>query len=282
MFVSLVKNLFVLFVFFLMISNNFAQSDSTSTESVKILLENGGTILGKLIEKDSLQYRILDENQIEMIIPADKIERVEFITGREKFNNVNDSRLLFSPTARMPDAGSVYLSVAELFFPFLSVSPLDFATIGGGISIIPGVEHQFYYFAPKVGVSFDDLNFAAGALVLNTLNSPSNEDNVGIYYGAATLDLPRAGITLGLGYGYHGEDVARDPAIMVGFEIQLTGGSYLISENWLLNNSKFQFITLGVRVFGTHFCGDFALGMPLQTGSRGFPILPWVGVGYNF
>ena len=69
----------------------------------------------------------------------------------------------------MLEKGQGYFSNYYLFFPGAAYGLTDRLTVGGGMSVFPGVgfDEQMYYIAPKVGLkNTEKFNLAAGALLI--------------------------------------------------------------------------------------------------------------------
>ncbi len=121
---------------------------------------NGSTHIGRIVEVDSLMVRF-ETNFGLVAIPILEIEKIEEVekralkNGQYWFRNPNATRLYFSPTARMLKQGQGYFSNYYLFFPGMAYGLTNYLTIGGGMSVFPGVafDKQLLYFAPKVGLA---------------------------------------------------------------------------------------------------------------------------------
>ena len=110
-------------------------------------------------------------------------------------------------------------------------------------------------------------------------------EGLGIVYGATTYGTPRAALTVGLGYGYVGGEFSDNPVLLIGGEAQAGNSIKFISENWFPIGSDVSLLSLGIRAFGDNLAVDFGFFYPLYRGSgipSGFPLIPWLGMIYNF
>jgi hypothetical protein len=278
-------SLWVLLVFFAFSANVFAQQDSTITGVHKIYLKDGSVLVGySQSENDSLlTFKTL--TSMELLIPRDQILKRETTSGtlvRGEFwrRDPNRTRMLFAPTARPLKTGQGYFSIYEIFFPFVAVGLTDFLSIAGGMTLVPGAENQLFYIAPKITpVHLENFDVAAGVLYILI---PTDSENAGIVYGVSTYGTEKASLTVGLGWGFLGDDFSDKPILVLGGDVRLSGKTKLITENWILPDSDVSLVSLGIRFFGENLAADFGLVYPAGEDPEGFPFLPWVGFAYNF
>ena len=197
------SGLFVFFILFLGGTMNAQESqikvkltipDSTTIQILKT--KDGSTLIGRIIEisESDIQF---ETNIGNLTIPIAKIENIKeapvtsIKDGKYWFPNSNSTRLFFAPTGRMLKKGEGYFSDYYLFFPGIAYGVSDNVTIGGGISLIPGVgfENQIFYLTPKIGIkATENANFAAGALIMRVSDFGDDDHPiVGILYGVGTF-----------------------------------------------------------------------------------------------
>lgn len=219
-------------------------------------------------------------------IPYAKIKHITYILpetikhGEYWVPNPNTTRLFFSPTARMLPKGGGYFSDHYIFFPAITVGITDYFTLGGGLSIFPGISmsDQVFYVTPKIGGQINDnLNLAAGTLLLSI---SSENETAGILYGVATYGKTDASLTLGLGYGFINGDLAARPVIMFGGEKRLTRRMTFVSENWIYPGEA-PLISYGFRFFGESLSVGLAAINTLGEGFT-FPGVPYLDFAINF
>jgi len=265
-------------------AQNAAGSDTG--KMVRIETKSGQVFRG-IIEKQTVEAITLQtRNGLILTIPRENITKIEAIgedeiSSKYSYKDPNDTRLFFAPTARTLKQGQGYFSDYELFFPSFGVGAFDFLTIGGGITIFPGSDFQLYYVAPKIRLlHMGKLDVAAGTVYMN---ATTNEGfGGGIAWGLATYGTSDLAATVGLGWGYSGEDISDSPVVMLGGEARVSQSIKLLSEAWLFPNSDYNPIIFGIRFFGRRLAAD--LGMIYVTGTKtsGWPFFPWVGFAYNF
>ena len=291
------SGLFVFFILFLGGTMNAQESQIkvklTIPDSTIIQILNttdGSTLIGRIVE--------IGENEIQfettigkLTIPIAKIENIKeapvtsIKDGKYWFPNSNSTRLFFAPTGRMLKKGEGYFSDYYLFFPGIAYGVSDNVTIGGGISLIPGVgfENQIFYLTPKIGIkATENANFAAGALIMRVSDFGDDDHPiVGILYGVGTFGTTDKSFTIGIGYGFADGDLAEKPMIMVGGESRVSRRIALVTENWILPGVDNPLISYGVRFFGEKLSVDLALLNTLGEDSL-FPGVPYLDFVFNF
>lgn len=264
------------------------------SHQVQILsLKDGSSFIGRIVEvgEDEVQFQSelgvlrISVSKIKDIreVPAFSIKK-----GKYWFPNPNATRLYFSPTGRTLKKGEGYLADYYLFFPMAAYGITDNISIGGGISIFPGIniDDQIFYFTPKVGVKASEkLNLSVGALVVRIPEVLDDEEDtsetVGILYGVGTFGTPDLSFTAGLGYGFVGSDFAEKPMVMVGGEWRLSRRISLISENWIFPGVDEPLVSYGIRFLGEKLSID--LGFINLLGETDiFPGVPYIDFVFNF
>lgn len=248
--------------------------------------KNGSTNIGRIVEIEDHEIRFETEFGI-VTIPVGKIKEVKEVplsairNGQYWFPNPNTTRLYFAPTGRMLTQGEGYFSDFYLFFPGIAYGVTDHFTIGGGLSLFPGVamSDQLFYFTPKVGLAAtENLNLATGLLLVKV---PDQSSTAGIFYGVSTYGTPEGSATMGFGYGWVDGDVARTPMIMMGGEVRLSRRTAFVTENWIFPEVDQPVISYGFRFFGEKLSVDLALWTPLGADAI-FPGVPYMDFVVNF
>ena len=209
-------------------------------------------------------------------VPASSIKN-----GQYWYPNPNATRLYFGPTARTLGKGEAYFADYELFFPALTVGVTDRFTIGGGMSIFPGIglDKQVFYLTPKVGMkASENVNFATGALLVKV---PDVSQVVGIVYGLGTFGTTDQSVSVGLGYGFVGRHTADKPMLMIGGEKRFTRRLAFVSENWIIPGTDHPLISYGLRLIGESLTVDLAF---LNTTGEDaiFPGIPFIDLVFKF
>jgi len=278
-------------LFLLVVPATLRAAASDSTNQVhRITLKDGSAFVGIITSStpDSLGIRM--GSGITITLPREAISNIERLRGTieaGEYRRVdpNGSRLLFGPTARPLRSGEGYFAAYEIFFTYAAVGIADVLSLGGGLTIVPGAPDQIFYLAPKLAFTTRDemISAGVGALYMTTFSGES--DALGMVYGIGTYGTPRAGLTLGLGYGHSEGEFASNPVVLVGGEVQVSNSFKLITENWFPVGSDVSILSFGFRFFGDNIAADLGFFYPMENGegiSEGFPFLPWLGFAYNF
>jgi hypothetical protein len=257
-----------------------------STHIQILTTRNGSTNIGRIIEVKKHEIRFETDFGV-VTIPAAEIEEVKEVplsairNGQYWFSNPNATRLYFAPTGRMLKQGEGYFSDVYLFFPGVAYGVTNNITIGGGLSLFPGVDmnKQLFYFTPKVGLTATrNLNLAAGLLLIRV---PDESATAGIFYGVSTYGASEGSVTMGFGYGFVDSDVAEKPMIMVGGEVRLSRRSAFVTENWIFPEVDQPLISYGFRFFGEKLSVDLALWSTIGPDAI-FPGIPYIDFVVNF
>ncbi len=195
------------------------------------------------------------------------------------FPNPNRTRLFFAPKATMLEKGTGYVQNIYVFFMGATFGVTDYITLGGGLSLFPGVDEQLLYLTPKVGFSLTQrFGVAAGAIAVSIPDE--DEGSAGILYGVGTYGDSDRNVTLGVGYGYRKDDLDNDAMFMLGLEYRLTRRLAFVSENWTFPGVDQPLLAFGLRFFGEELAFDFALARIADDGDAVF--VPYVDFVYNF
>jgi hypothetical protein len=264
-----------------------AQQDSTVSAKVwRIELKDGFEAIGTILKEDSSQVVLLSISKITMQIPRTEIKVIKplsgtVIQGEFRHSDPNYTRLFFAPTGRPLKSGQGYLSVYEIFFPFLAVGVADVLTLAGGMSLIPGAREQLFYLSPKLTpFHFAKTDLSVGLLYANTTGGDAAA--IGVVYGVGTYGTADAAITAGAGWGFANGELSNRPVFVLGGELRVSRTVKLMTENWITSSSNLVTVILGVRFFGENLAADLGFLRPPKFESAGFPFIPWGGFTYNF
>ncbi|NKB65610.1 MAG: hypothetical protein GKR89_00995 [Candidatus Latescibacteria bacterium] len=286
--------MFQIFVVLLLGTAAWAQSEPSpdqhtpAADSLHVLTTlDGDTHIGRITSEqgDTLHFRT---QYGDLSIPRAAIDRVETIAPDQPadrpywFANPNTTRLYFAPTGRMLEQGSGYFADYYLFFPGFSYGISDRLSLGGGLSVLPGIDfdEQIFYLTPKLGLHQSKrFNLAVGALLVKI---PVDDDpTVGVLYSVATFGKANNSLTAGLGYGFVDSDFSSRPMIVLGGEKRLSRRLGLVTENWLFPGVDEPLISYGVRFFGKDLSVDLSLLNVLGQEAI-FPGIPYVDFVFNF
>jgi len=271
------------------VKNNLKVPDSQHIQV--ITTQDKSTMIGRIVEVK--EQEILFKTDFgEITIPIQKIKSIELVPlsaikeGKYWFPNPNVTRLFVGSTARMLKKGDGYFADSYLFFPSIAYGITDNLTIGGGMSLLPGVDidKQFFYFMPRVGLkAAQNLNFAAGALIIKIPDFDDNDESplVGLLNLHGTYGSSNSSFTFGFGYGFVDDEIADKPFVQIGGEQRISRRLSLVTENYLLPGVDDPLISYGIRFFGEKISVDLAF-LNVLSDEIIFPGIPYVDFVINF
>lgn len=206
------------------------------------------------------------------------------------FSNPHSTRLLFSPTAFPLEKGTGYFSDIYLFFVSVQHGITDRFSLGAGMSIFPGINFadNLIYITPKYTiVDAPQLKLSLGGFLgaagLASNEFDNNGSSLGILYGVASTGTRESNLSLGLGWGYFGSEIADRPVVMLGAQGRVAKRLSLVTENWVVssNNQTEGVISYGVRFLSDRISVDLAFLNSLN-GDKLFPGVPFVGFAIRY
>jgi hypothetical protein len=264
----------------------------------EIRLADGSTIIGQIIEAtpDRLTVRTLSGVTIELerpLIRAMARQRGNVRDGQLWPADPNRTRLFFGPTGRMLNQNEGYISVFELFLPFVSYGVTDYLTLAGGTPIVPEGIGRIWYLAPKVGAQLGErTSLSAGVLAFfESSDELDDVGSLGILYAVGTHGTEDTAITGGIGFGFAGDDVENRPLFLLGGETRVSPRIKLLTENYFITYRQTEpdgestalasALSGGVRFIGGRLSADAGVAVLLDE-EDSFCCLPLVNFVYNF
>lgn len=248
----------------------------------RITLKDGSQLLGRILSVDSTSVQFesgigINTIAIESIVSVKEEAPGEVHEGRYYFRNPNATRLIFAPTGRMLAKGEGYFSDFWIFFPGFAQGLTNRLTLGGGMSILPGIGfgEQIFFVTPKIGVvQRESFNAAVGALAIAvpSFSDSKTRESAGLLYGVGTWGSVDRSFTAGIGYGYVGGTLSREPAVMLGGEVRAAPRISLVTENYVIPGGN-GLITGGIRFLANDISVDLALARPITADAFTFPLL---------
>jgi len=262
-----------------------------------LILADGSRMIGAITEISENEV-ILTGDFGETKIPIGSIKEIKDVEaasikgdGDYWFPDPNRTRLYFGPTGYMLDRGKGYFADFYLFFPGFAYGLTNNISIGGGMSIFPGVDFdkQIFFFTPKIGVgNWNKLGVAAAAIivrvpVVNIFEDEEDESSkwVGVLFGTGTYGSQNAHATFGLGYGFAAGELADKPAVLLGGQLRTSRRMALVTENWIFPEVDNPLVSYGVRFLGEGLSVDLALVNVLSEDAI-FPGLPYIDFVWSF
>jgi hypothetical protein len=259
--------------------NGYAQSDSIS---VRVVMKDGNEFIGKLLSENEDQLELLTETYGVMVLIQSKVKLVEELSDIKKIkgeywiSNLQEARYFYGPNGYNLRKGDTYYQNVWIFFNQVSHGFTDQFSVGAGLMplFLFGGSPFPIWLTPKFSIPVvkDKVNIGTGALMGTVIGEP--ETSFGIVYGILTLGSRENNVSAGLGYGYAGGDFARTPAITLSGMKRVSKKTYLITENYLIED--IGFISAGGRTVWPNLSLDYGLFSPLNVGE--FAAVPWLGI----
>jgi len=232
----------------------------TAVEGETIVLV---TLVGARVE--------VERSQIRVARPAEG----RVVEGEFWGEDPNSSRLFFTATGRTLKKGEAYVGTYIIVLPFFAVGLTDRITVAGGAPVLFG-ELEPFYVAPKVQV----FRTARAAISVGTLALFFDDEIVGINYAVGTFGTPDHALTLGLGFGFSGDQFSNQPVAMIGGETRTSRRIKLVTENYFLPGEDGLLFSAGLRFIGDRFSTD--LGIAGFVGGTSACCIPLINFSYAF
>ena len=254
----------------------------------RVVMRDGSELIGRIISVGDTTVQFQSALGL-MTLRSDDIIKLtserggSIRNGQYYFPNPNATRLIFAPTGRMLEAGEGYFSDYWVFFPGISIGIADMVSIGGGMSIFPGVDlsEQLLYLTPKVGVAkSENFNAAVGALYVAVPGFDDGaRESAGMLYGVGTWGSLDNNVTAGLGYGFADGDLTSSPAVLIGGEARASPRISVVTENYIIPGGTLL-LGGGIRFMGRGLSVDLAIFA--ATGEENGCCLPFLGFVYSW
>jgi hypothetical protein len=260
---------------------------SSDSQLVVLTMRDGTTLVGRVVDVTPSTIRFASSFGESLVsrsaVASVRVTDTSALHGGELWpEDPSRTRLFFAPTGRTLRKDEVYFADSYILLPSLQMGLSDRVTIGGGLSIVPGLglDEQVYYFTPKVGVyASPSVNVSLGALIAGVGRLSDNGSPFGIVYGVSTFGGEDASFSTGAGFGFQGSSRTSNALVMVGGSSRVSRNIALISENYLYTGSGSSgLFSGGVRFMGERLSVDFAGFMVSGTN---IPI-PYLAFLYRF
>lgn len=281
-----------LLLFFIGIS--LFSSAQNIQDSIKYQIEtiDGNEYIGIILEETSETIRIKTDKLGELNIPRSEIKRiiqlglVKAKDGAYWLDNPQATRYFWAPNGYNLKSGEGYFQNVWVLFNQAVYGFTDH--FSGGVGVMPlflfgGTATPAWLMAKfSVPVVENKFNLGAGALMGTVIG----EDNTGfgILYGISTFGSKDKNLNIGLGWGFAGGEMARNPTVNISGMIRTGAKGYFITENYFIGTSDiFVVITmLGGRSIIRRVGLDYGVVLPFSSDMDGFVAAPWLGLTIPF
>lgn len=289
------KNLLeFIFITFCLIGFSLLSNAQDSQDSIKSQVEtiDGNTYIGIILEQTPEIIRIKTDKLGEISIPGAEVKRItQLIATKSKdgtywLENPQSTRYFWAPNGYSLKKGEGYYQNVWILFNQAVYGFTDH--FSGGVGVVPlflfaGASTPAWITAKvSLPVVKDKVNLGVGALAGTVIGEENT--GFGILYGISTFGSRDKNINIGLGWGYAGGEMARNPTVSIGGMIRTGAKGYFITENYFIGTTD-NFMVLmsagGRRII--HHAGlDFGLWIPLGADIGSFVAIPWLGFTIPF
>lgn len=285
------KHFLLIGIFALTYCKTIAQERSDTVNLYLINTIDNNEFIGEILNEDSDSLRIKTEILGEITISRSSIQKISPISitqlkGKEYwFENPQATRYFWSPNGYGLKKGEGYYQNVWILFNQFAVGVTDFFSLGGGILpafLFAGAPTPVWI-TPKfsIPVSKEKFNLGIGALAGTMIGNEGS--NFGILYGTSTFGSRDKNLSIGIGYGFAGGEMAKSPTINISTMIRVGKRGYFLSENYYIPTSDATIlISIGGRSIINNVSLDYGLFIPIVAGSDAFVAVPWLGIVIPF
>lgn len=284
----------IYFLTICLIGLSLLSNAQNSQDSIKSQVEtnDGNAYIGIILEQTPEIIRIKTDKLGEISIPRSEVKRVTQLTltkskdGTYWIDNPQATRYFWAPNGYSLKKGEGYYQNVWIMFNQAVYGFTDH--FSGGVGVMPlflfgGVSTPAWITAKfSVPVVKDKINLGVGALAGTVIGEENT--GFGILYGISTFGTRDKNLNIGLGWGFAGGEMAKNPTVSIGGMIRTGARGYFITENYFIGTPE-NFIVL-MSVGGRRIIQkaglDFGLWIPLGADMDSFVAIPWLGFTIPF
>lgn len=268
-----------------------------SQDSIRSQVEtvDGNQYIGIIVEQNSETVRIKTDKLGEISLPRVDVKRITPLTsvktkdGAYWLDNPQATRYFWSPNGYSLKAGEGYYQNVWILANQAVYGISDYFSAGLGmvpLFLFAGAPTPAWITAKfSVPVVKNKVNLGAGAL-MGTVIGVEDEDNTtfGIFYGMGTIGSRDRNLNIGLGWGFAGGEIAKNPTLNISGMIRIGPKGYLLTENYIVGTPEETVVItmLGGRSIIKRVGLDYGLVLPFFEDMDTFVAIPWLGISIPF
>lgn len=245
------KILFSILLSILVITIISAQ-DMSSGQRVQIVLKDGTTVIGKVIEETEIEITLITNAMGNVTIDKEEIKRMTTLqtsNGRDSLQIPvdfhNSTHYLANPSGFTLKKGQSYYENIGVFFSSYAVGVTDNFTIAAGgevATLLFGQSFPILYVSPRfsIPITKDKHSFSLGGTIFT---SPEDGfDGFGVVQAAITIGTRNNNFTIGSGIGFSFEGGFGDEVLpfYASFMTRLSRKFSLVSDNFIVFYDDFN------------------------------------------
>jgi hypothetical protein len=265
-----------------------------SQDSIKSQIEtvDGNEYIGIILEQTPETIKIKTDKLGEISIPRNEIKKItqlssiKTIKGSYWLDNPQSTRYFWAPNGYNLKKGEGYYQNVWIMFNQAIYGFTDH--FSGGVGVVPlflfgGASTPAWLTAKfSVPIVKDKVNLGVGALAGTVIGVQNS--TFGILYGISTFGSKDNNLNIGLGWGFAGGKMAKNPTINFSGMIRTGAKGYFITENYFIGtpDNFVVLMSLGGRRIIQHAGLDFGAFIPLGADIGSFVAIPWLGLTIPF
>ncbi|MDZ7608064.1 MAG: hypothetical protein U5K79_21365 [Cyclobacteriaceae bacterium] len=260
-------------------------------DSTMYLIEttDGNEFMGYILGRDEVKITFYSEKFGSIDIPISLVNNIEKIDPdklTEKgymFENPQATRYFFAPNGYGLRKGEAYYQNLWIMYNQFSFGVTDNFSLGVGTVpvFLFGVQALPIWITPKFSIPIveNKVNLGIGVFAGKVISLEELSEALGIFYGTATFGSRDTNLSIGLGYGFAGENLSKTPIINVSGMVRTSTKTYFLTENYLLGGENTTIVlSMGGRSIIKRISLDYGGFIPLSEDMSRFLILPWLGI----
>lgn len=286
------KNLKLIYLIIILaaLSHGVTAQETSDSLNYRVQTKDGNVYIGTIAQEDAGKIVLQTQNLGQITVAKSEISQItpvdpaQLKTGRYWFENPQATRYFWQPNGYGLKKGEGYYQNVWIMFNQVSVGVTDNVSVGVGLVplfLFAGAPTPVWI-TPKfsIPITKDKLNVGGGA-VLGTIIGVE-DSGFGVLYGLSTFGSRDRNLSVGLGWGFAGGEIANTPTITVSALIRTGPRGYFLTENYFINSGLEQvgLISLGGRRIIGKAGLDFGAFIPI--GVDTFVAMPWLGITIPF
>jgi hypothetical protein len=268
-----------------------AQNPQDSSKN-RIETVDGNEYIGVILEQTNEKIRLKTDNLGEITIAASQIKKITPVNqvlakdGTYWLDNPQATRYFWAPNGYNLKQGEGYYQNVWVFFNQAVYGFTDH--FSAGIGIVPlflfaGTSTPAWITAKfSLPVVENKVNLGGGILAGTVIGE--DKAGFGILYGISTFGTKDKNLNVGLGWGFAGGEMAKNPTVNISSMIRTGPKGYFITENYFIGTTdEFVLMTMiGGRRIIKRTGLDFGAVIPISSQMDGLVIVPWLGFTIPF
>jgi hypothetical protein len=268
--------------------NGFTQTTTDTTAVFQVETLDGNVFTGTLIHQDSLSVRLKTGKLGELTFQRSDIKSFKELKGvvqadgRLWLPNPQSARYFWAPNGYGLEKGEGYYQNIWILYNQVSVGLTKNFSIGAGMLplFLFGGAATPVFLVPKFSFPLlkEKVNLGAGAFLGTILGEETGV--FGLLYGTSTFGSRDKNLSVGLAYGFAGDQMMDIPIINISGMVRVGPRGYLLTENYIITGGgeTVVILSLGGRTIFRNVGLDYSLWIPFYSDMDMFLAMPFLGI----